>query len=69
MKVRVIKRIVIEGRVYEPSPEILEVWPTVARKGIISGHLEDIEGNFIAAWTAREAYKKKIETRNQKGVK
>ena len=66
MKVRVIKRITIEGRVYEPSPEILQVWPTVAKKGIISGQLEDIEGNFLAAWTAREAYKAKQEKRKIK---
>ena len=65
MKVRVLKKITIEGRDYLLSPEILEVWPTVAKKGIISGQLEDIEGNFLAAWTARESYKKKIEKRNK----
>ena len=69
MKVRVLKKITIEGREYSPSPEILEVWPSVARKGILSGQLEDIEGNFLAAWTAREAYKNKIEKRNKEGVK
>lgn len=63
MKVRVLKKIEIEGTEYLPGPEILEVWPTNARKGIISGQLEDIEGNFLAAWTAKKAYVKKIETR------
>jgi hypothetical protein len=67
MKVRVLKRIEIEGTVYLPGPEILDVWPTEARKGIIKGLLEDIEGSFLAAWTAKQAYKEKIEKR--KGMK
>jgi hypothetical protein len=63
MKVRVLKRIEIEGTIYWPGNEILEVWPTAARKGIISGQLEDIEGNFLAAWTAKQTFIKKLETR------
>ena len=66
MKVRVLKETKIGSITYYPSPEILQVWPTEARKGIIRGDLEDIEGNFIAAWNAREAYKKKIEKRKLK---
>jgi len=67
MKVRVLKEIEIDGRVYKPSPQILEVWPTVARRGILSGQLEDIEGDFLRAFKAKEAYKLKIEKR--KGIK
>lgn len=63
MKVRVIRKCKISGQTYYPSPEILEVWPSEARKLIITGDLEDIEGNFIAAMNARNAYKKKIEKR------
>jgi hypothetical protein len=59
MKVKVLKRIEIEGIVYLPGPEVLEVWPTTARKGIISGQLEDIEGDFLAAYKAKQAYKEK----------
>ena len=66
MRVRILKKTKISGHTYYPSPEILEVWPTEARRGIISGDLEDIEGNFIAAWNAKEAYKKRIETRIKK---
>ena len=66
MKVRVIKKITIEGRDYLPSPEILDIWPSVAKKGIISGQLEDVEGNFLAAWNARQSYKAKQETRKGK---
>ena len=67
MKVRVIKRIWIGHKYYEPSPEILDVWSSEACKGILSGQLEDIEGNFLAALTAKETYKKRIETRKKKG--
>ena len=67
MKVRVLKKITIEGRDYFPGPEILEVWPSAARKGIISGQLEDIEGDFSVALAAKEAYKTKIKERNEKG--
>lgn len=67
MKVRVIKRIKIGHVTYEPSPEILNVWSTEARKGILSGQLEDIEGKFSAALKAKDTYKKRIETRNKKG--
>jgi|WetSurMetagenome_2_1015567.scaffolds.fasta_scaffold1039083_2 hypothetical protein len=69
MKVQILKRCKIGGKFYDPSPEILEVWPTDARKGIITGDLKDIEGNFLAAWTAKEAYKKQIEKRKEKGTK
>lgn len=69
MKVRVLEQIEISGREYLPSPEILDVWPTVARKGIISGQLEDIEGSFLANYKAKQAYKAKIEKRKEKGIK
>ena len=67
MKVKVLKRIWIGHKFYEPSPEILNMWSSEARKGILSGHLEDIEGNFLAALTAKDTYKKRIETRKKKG--
>jgi hypothetical protein len=63
MKVRVIKKIEIEGTTYLPGPEVLEVWPSAARKGIISGQLEDIEGDFLAAFKAKQAFVEKLEKR------
>jgi hypothetical protein len=69
MRVKVLKRCKIGKREFNPSPEILEVWPSVARKGIVGGDLEDIEGNFSAALAAKEAYKKQIEKRKEKGTK
>ena len=67
MKVRVIKKTKIDGRWYYPSPEVLEVWPTEARKGIIRGDLEDIEGDFIAAYKAKEEFKLKRRKENKDG--
>jgi hypothetical protein len=59
MKVRVLKQVEIGGRIYLPSTEILTVWPSTARKLIISGHLEDIEGSFLAAYKAKQSFKEK----------
>ena len=69
MKVRILKKINIDGWTYYPGPEILDIWPTAAKRGILSGQLEDIDGNFSRAWTAREAYKKEVEKRKEKGTK
>jgi len=61
MKVRVLKKTKIGGKVFMPSPEILEVWPMDARKGIIKGDLEDVQGDFIEAYRAKQTYIKKKE--------